>query len=64
MNAQLKERDIDPPEHIAKEWDDLHREQKIGCLVDAMTHNPKAVRLIEQFYSEALTLGVNPFDYS
>lgn len=63
MNAVLKDRDLDPPEHKPVEWDDLHREQKINCLLDAMNLSAKAGEMVEIFYNEALTLGVNPLDY-
>lgn len=63
MSAVLKDHDLDPPEYKPLEWGDLHREQKINCLVDAMSHSPRAAQLVEKFYNESLTLGVNPLDY-
>lgn len=63
MSAVLKDRDLDPPEYKPLDWDDLHHEQKVNCLVDVMNHSPKAGKLVARFYNEALSLGVNPMDF-
>ena len=60
MNAVFRERPIDPPEFEAKCWDDLSREAQRELLQMAMELQPG---LIDRFYSEALSAGVDPFKY-
>jgi hypothetical protein len=60
MNAQFKERPVDPEVLEAESWDDLGSEEKRECLEITLLANPE---LLEKFYSEALSAGVDPFDY-
>ncbi len=60
MSAVFKERPIDPPEFEAQCWSDLSREEQRELLQMAMELQP---RLVDRFYNDALSTGVDPFDY-
>lgn len=60
MSAVFPERPIDPPEFTPRDWEDLSHDVKVELLTEAMQDKP---RLMDRFYSEALSAGVNPFDY-
>lgn len=56
----FQERAIDPPDDVAQDWDELGTDRQREALIDAMERHPQ---LVEKFYLEALSAGVDPFDY-